>query len=419
MIDMTDDARVLARLTELLESAAEGEIIAAADLQGQVRPEIGRLRDAAELLLNRVRGLQQMALSLGQGEIEIANDRSNRLLDPLKSLQGSLRHLTWQTQEIAAGKLEQRVDFLGDFSVAFNHMIESLREKQRTDQEAMEASRMAGLGQLAGGIAHEINNPLQSLQSNVQFLGEAARALGDLAALSLELAARATRVPSLAASAEHLMARVRELDTEFLVAESPDAERDALEGLKRIGTVVHAVMSFTNATAIDGVETRLDQLLDEVLTVAQPLSRERALVERCFDAALPAIRCRPDELHDALLRLVTNAVQAIVESGKPPPGSIRIETRLAGRWAEIRVSDSGHGVPKELRTRIFDPFFTTRDVGKGMGLGLTVCRDIVVSRHRGSLEVTESPLGGACFVVRLPLGVDDSVKGNSSSDRKV
>lgn len=198
------------------------------------------------------------------------------------------------------------------------------------------------------------------------------------------------------------MARARELDTEFLVAESPAAERDALEGLQRIGTVVHAVMGFTNATAIDGEETRLDQLLDEVLTVALPLSRDRAQVERCFDAALPAIRCRPDELHDALLRLVTNAVQAIAESGKPPPGLIRIETRLAGRWAEIRVSDSGHGVPKELRTRILDPFFTTREVGKGMGLGLTVGRDVVVSRHQGSIEVTDSPLGGACFVVRLP-----------------
>lgn len=399
-----EETRILTSLTEFCEDAAQGRLSAMPDVPPSVAPELRRLGTAFGELMTRLQGLRTLAIALGEGQLEVEGNRENRLLDPLKALQANLRHLTWQAQEVAAGNLDHQVDFLGDFSRAFNRMIESLREKRRTDREAMETSRLASLGQLAGGIAHEINTPLQSLRSNVSFLGESARELGDLAVDGHQLAERALSFPPLAEPATRLAARAVEVEPQYLRAESPRAETAALDGLQRISAVVRAVMSFTDVQAHEWTLVDFHALIDSVLMISESWWKGRAEIERVYAPDLPPVACRQAEMEDALLRLVSNAALAVVDptTPSPQPGRIRIETRFDEVGFEIRVSDSGPGVPEALRPRIFDPFFTTRSVGKGMGLGLTVCRDIVVTRHGGALEVGDGALGGACFTVRLP-----------------
>jgi signal transduction histidine kinase len=400
------EARLLADLAQRLDVAADSCTFPKSDLQGEgenIGLEVARIWQSAERLLDQLHGFRELAIALGEGRIEFQAQSHNRLLDPLKALQASLRHLTWQTQEIAAGHLEHRVDFLGEFSVAFNKMIESLCEKRRTDRAAMEASRMASLGRLAGGLAHEVNTPLQFIQTNVRFLGDSVRSLGEVAVAGQKFADQAAQVPSLADAAGSLAALAAKADTDFLLEELPGAEGGALDGLGRIATVVRAVMDYTRPGTDACVPTDLPKLLDEVLTIAASNLRDVAEIGRLHDPHLPPVPCRPSELQHVFLRILSNAAQAIREAGRTLPGRITIATSLEGGTAVVRIADSGAGVPAELRDRIFDPFFTTRELGKGMGLGLTVCREIVVGRHGGTLEAGDGPEGGAQFTVRLPM----------------
>lgn len=134
-------------------------------------PALALVQSLNELIAN-FELLRDFSVSLASGRLDHVAPARLQILAPLKSLQANLKHLTWQTQEVAAGNLDQRVDFLGDFSIAFNRMTESLRQKERAEREALEASKLASIGRLAGGVAHEINTPLQYLGDNLAFLRE-------------------------------------------------------------------------------------------------------------------------------------------------------------------------------------------------------------------------------------------------------
>jgi len=149
--------------------------------------------------------------------------------------------------------------------------------------------------------------------------------------------------------------------------------------------------------------TDINRALENTLTVTRNTWKHFAEIERAFDPGLPPVSCHTGEMNQVFLNLIVNAAQALETSGKPLPGRISIATRVDGNWVEIRVSDSGNGVPKAIREHIFDPFFTTKAVGKGTGQGLAICRDVVVSKHGGSIEVGGEEGAGAVFTVRLPV----------------
>lgn len=264
--------------------------------------------------------------------------------------------------------------------------IEALKQAQN---EAFQASRLAGIGQLAAGIAHEINTPIQYVGDNLGFIRNA---LGDIAPLLCEVR-----------GVEGMAARFDAVGLDFLLEELPSAVDQSLDGVAQVARIVRSMKEFSHPGTTQKSAVDVNRALESTLTVSRSTWKHVASVETDFDGALPLVHCHPGEMNQVFLNLVVNAAHAIEGSGKPLPGAIRISTRRVGEWAEIEVADSGTGVPEAIRRRIFDPFFTTKAVGKGTGQGLAICYDVVVVKHHGQIAVGGEPGQGAVFTIRLPL----------------
>ncbi|WP_051301810.1 PAS domain-containing protein [Sedimenticola selenatireducens] len=280
------------------------------------------------------------------------------------------------------------------------------QQRQLMEVQLRQAQKLESIGQLAAGISHEINTPSQFVGDNIQFLKEA---IQDLQRLRADYRALVDVVESGGDPAlllRQVREREEEIDLEFLNEEVPRAIEQSLEGIGRIGKIVRAMKEFSHPGAAGMVETDINRAISTTLEVSR--NEWKYVAEPRLDLAedLPKILCAPDQLNQVFLNLVVNAAHAIadvIEQGDARRGTIDISTRLLGDQIEIRVSDSGTGVPAGIKERIFDPFFTTKAVGKGTGQGLCIAYTTVVEHHHGSLRVEDNPSGGAVFVVLLPV----------------
>jgi two-component system NtrC family sensor kinase len=248
-------------------------------------------------------------------------------------------------------------------------VVRDLREVADLRRQLLVSARLAAVGELAAGIAHEINNPLAFVRSN----------LSQLDAIWKELA--------IAPSAPEHGELLRDVDALF---------EESIEGVDRAAEIVRSVRSFAHAGSALRESTDLRPLLEDVLHVASGQLRSRVHVLREFDAELPRVICAPQQLRQVFLNLVINAAQA-VDAG----GTVLVATRRDGNHVIVSVADDGCGIPPELIDRIFDPFFTTKPVGVGTGLGLGIAHQIVTS-HGGEIQVESTPGTGTIFRVRLP-----------------
>ena len=254
---------------------------------------------------------------------------------------------------------------------------ERTRELKKAEREAQQAAHLATIGQLAAGIAHEINTPVQYVTNNLAYIGQALSALRE-----------ATRA---------------ETRLESLWQELPSAVSESLEGVDQITRIVNSMKEFSHPGTTSKSTVDVNKALESTLTVCRNVWKAVATVETDFDLDLPPISCFGGEMNQVYLNLIVNAAHAIETSGKPLPGMIRIITRRDGDFVTIEIVDNGTGIPEELRDRIFAPFFTTKEVGKGTGQGLAICRDVVVSKHGGTLEAGGRVGEGAVFTLRLPI----------------
>ncbi|MFD2233532.1 PAS domain S-box protein [Phaeospirillum tilakii] len=273
--------------------------------------------------------------------------------------------------------------------------------------ETMQSARLASIGQLAAGIAHEINTPIQYIGDNLRYLSEALGKLGRVIEAGRTLAASAAALPAppaelaeAAAGFEQTAGKVR---VTRLLGELPDAVAESLDGVGQIARIVLSMKEFSHPGTTAKTATDLNRALESTLTVSRNTWKHVAEIERDFDPDLPPVVCYAGEMNQVFLNLIVNAAQAIEGAGKPLPGRIRLSTRHEAGWVEIRVADSGTGIPPAIRERLFDPFFTTKPVGKGTGQGLAICRDVVTVKHGGTIEAGGTPGEGAEFIVRLPL----------------
>ncbi|BAE51758.1 PAS domain-containing sensor histidine kinase [Paramagnetospirillum magneticum] len=278
--------------------------------------------------------------------------------------------------------------------------IEALKRAQR---EALQASRLASVGQLAAGIAHEINTPIQYVGDNLRFISDSLIKLMSALTAARELGSEVGQIPALAEAAAKFEAAFRTTKIPFLVAEIPAALSESLDGVAQIARIVLSMKEFSHPGTSSKIMTDINRALDSTLTVSRNVWKHSAEVERNFDPTLPPVLCHAGELNQVFLNLIVNAAHAIESSGKPLPGRITISTGRDGGHVVITVADSGTGVPEAIRERIFDPFFTTKEVGKGTGQGLAICRDVVMTKHGGSLDLGDNAGDGAVFVVRLPI----------------
>ncbi len=264
--------------------------------------------------------------------------------------------------------------------------------------------KLESIGQLAAGVAHEINTPIQFIGDNLRFLRES---FADLdAALRLQqgallAGAGQTHDPDAAAQAAAAWAKA---DLPYLCAEIPRAIEQSSEGVARVAGIIRAMKEFSHPGQDGCQPADLNHAIETTLTVARNEYKYVAEVRTAFDPALPAVSCFIGELNQVFLNLLVNAAHAIgAARGDGSKGLITISTRRLGEAVELRFQDDGAGIPAAARARIFDPFFTTKPVGKGTGQGLYICHTIVVQRHRGTIAFETAEGVGTTFIVTLPL----------------
>jgi signal transduction histidine kinase len=298
----------------------------------------------------------------------------------------------------ANDELESRVaKRTEELAAANSALVAEMTEREKVESQLRLAQKLEAIGQLAAGVAHEINTPVQYAIHNVEFLADVWQDLVPLlddyehAAGGAGLDTERARRTWVAASAARLRAEV------------PAALREASVGLEQISKIVFAINHFSHPGGEAIRPADLNRAIENTVTVASNEWKYVAQVELDLDRSLPSVPCDLSALNQVILNLVVNAAQAIAARRGPVPGRIRIATRRMSEEAEVAVEDDGPGVPAEIRHRIFDLFFTTKDIGKGTGQGLAIAHRIVHRQHGGTLAVEDAALGGARFVIRLPL----------------
>lgn len=274
-------------------------------------------------------------------------------------------------------------------------------ERQQLESELRQAQKLESVGQMASGIAHEINTPIQFVGDSVHFLKDA---FGDLAPLLEQYQSLKNADASHAAQVEKVAALEEEADLEFILEEVPPALARALEGIERVATIVRAMKEFAHPGAATMAPSDLNQAIETTATVAKNEYKYVADLELEL-GDLPAVPCQIGEINQVILNLIVNAAHAIEDrlAGSEERGRIGIKTSIDGGFAVIEIGDNGGGIPDEVLERIFDPFFTTKEVGRGSGQGLAIGHNVIVEKHGGTLEV-ETEIGtGTRFFIRLPL----------------
>ncbi len=279
-------------------------------------------------------------------------------------------------------------------------LMRTLTELKITQSQMVQNSKLASLGRLAGGVAHEINNPLAYAYGNVQLLEKQLDDLTELLKAYAELqnevekeAADPERALELAEKASKLFEKINK---NFNMEELPDLIKDTLDGLTRIKNIVKALKDFASPGSGEKVLCDLNQCVGATLKLVSSAVGKKARVITNLEE-IPPIMCISQELNEALVNMIINASQAMDKMG-----FIEITTAFKDPNVVLKIKDAGHGIPRDIIDRIFDPFFTTRAVGEGMGLGLSITYGIV-RNHGGTIEVESEPGLGTTFTVKLPV----------------
>jgi PAS domain S-box-containing protein len=262
-------------------------------------------------------------------------------------------------------------------------VVRDLREVYELRHRLITSARLAAVGELAAGIAHEINNPIAYVRANLTQLQDHWKTVRG----------------QIAGDDRHAMLAETAKEAEELLFES-------LEGVDRAAEIVRGVKGFAHAGPRTRETADINGLLDDVLRMAAPQLRHCVTISRNFEA-LPQVSCSSQELKQVFLNLVLNAGQAVAADADARDGTIWITTERVEDEVVVRVEDDGPGIDPEILDRIFDPFFTTKKVGEGTGLGLGIAYQIIHS-HGGNIAVASESGAGAAFTVRLPIATENA-----------
>jgi len=300
--------------------------------------------------------------------------------------------------------LHQQREHATALEAARNKAEEALRELEQAHSQLLQADKMASIGQLAAGVAHEINNPIGFISSNLNSLGHYVKDLKRILEAHEELMSLCLQSPSAASSkAEEVEALREEAGVDYIISDLDDLITESVEGTHRVRQIVADLRDFSHVDNPDVSEEDVNQLLDRTINVAWNELKYKTEVVREY-GKIPAISCYGGKLGQVFLNLLVNAAQAIEERG-----TITIRTGEEDGHVWIEVSDTGRGIPRENLARIFDPFFTTKEVGKGTGMGLHLAYKIIEA-HGGHISA-ESTIGeGTTFRIELPVAGSPEIR---------
>jgi signal transduction histidine kinase len=277
-------------------------------------------------------------------------------------------------------------------------------ERARVENELRLVQKLDAVGQVAAGIAHEISTPIQFVGESVSLLRSAFEGLRRLNGEYRALLDYAAAQPGQSHIGENVIGAERAIRPELLEQDIAEGLERTVEGTSRITNIVRAMKEFVHPDRRDKQAADLNQAIANTLIVARNEYKYVAEVETDY-GDIPAVVCHVGDLNQVFLNLIVNAAQAI---GEVVPltrklGKIKIRTYRDGSSVGIDVSDSGPGIPEEIRDKVFEPFFTTKEIGKGTGQGLAIARAIVRDRHQGEISFASRPGEGTTFSVRVPI----------------
>jgi two-component system NtrC family sensor kinase len=275
---------------------------------------------------------------------------------------------------------------------------EALEKLKSAQSQLVQSEKLAGLGQMVAGVAHEINNPLAFVNNNVAVLQRDIKALVQLMGMFQQgQGAIAAASPKLAAEIAELAERI---DLPYTVSNLEDLLTRSREGLRRIQQIVRDLRDFARLDESDLHEVDLNAGIESTINIVLGRAKRKQVKIETHLNPLPAVACWPAKINQVIMNLLANAIDASDPHGVVTISSARQDAGEGG--VRIEVTDRGHGMTAEVRARIFDPFFSTKPQGEGTGLGLSISHGIV-SDHGGTIEVESTPGTGARFIIRLPL----------------
>ncbi|KAF0189423.1 MAG: Sensor [Desulfobulbaceae bacterium] len=291
------------------------------------------------------------------------------------------------------------------------HEYQLISDLQTLHVQRLQASKLESIGQLAAGIAHEINTPSQFVSSNIRFLEETFNDVG----VAMGTLARAARTGQV--SADLAQSVLADMDWPYLEAEIPLAIQQSQEGMARITSIVQAMKEFSHPGKKELELVDINHLIELTVTVAGNEWKTYAELVLDLSPDLPGTAGLANEISQVFLNLLVNAAHTISEKleqgAEKGQGQITVKTGREDSAVVISISDTGCGIPESIQGRIFDPFFTTKAVGRGTGQGLAIVYDVVTRKHGGSLSFETIPGEGTTFTIRLPLKTKQKAKGES------
>ncbi len=304
-------------------------------------------------------------------------DRQYRVVWP----DGSIHWLHSRALPVFGAHGEQSLVVGVDFDIS---------EVKQLQSQLAQAQKLESVGQLAAGVAHEINTPIQYVGDNAKFLEDAFRELIGAPGKSEN---------------SHRQTQGDERELEYLRKEVPVAITQLIEGVNQVARIVRAMKEFSHPGPLDIAAVDINRAIESTILVSKHEWKFVAEVTTNLDPNLPLVPCVAGELNQVILNLIVNAAHAIADVVKDSGrlGRIRISTRQRDSVVEISVADTGTGIPDGIQSRVFDPFFTTKPVGKGTGQGLAIAHTVIVQKHKGTLRFETERGRGTTFVIELPL----------------
>ena len=333
----------------------------------------------------------------------------------------------WTLQQAARQQLNNLDALIKQRTQALEESHQQLKAemivRERVETELQLAQKLEAIGQMAAGIAHEINTPTQFVGDNTRFMQTSFNDITQLLNAYQQLVKKIQADPATDKAMTDIKAIIEDIDLDYLLDEVPNAIQQALDGVGRISNIVKAMKEFSHPGSAQKELVDINKAIANTITVSSNEWKYVAEIKTDFDPELPLVECLQGELNQTILNLIVNAAHAIadvIDNKQCEKGLITISTKKIEDKCQITISDTGSGIPAEIRSKIFDPFFTTKEVGKGTGQGLSIAYSVVVDKHQGSICVDSEPGAGTTFTILIPIKepVDSTNAQTVNGDQK-
>ena len=284
-------------------------------------------------------------------------------------------------------------------------VFQDVTQAQKAEAQSALSQKMESIGQLASGIAHEINTPNQYIGDNLRYLDRAfQKIIESINVYRGFIEKKSDRFP--AEDLEQINQQVDEKKIQRYLSEVPNAISDSLSGVDRVRKIVLAMREFSHPSQKEMRQADINHAIETTATISHNEWKYVADLETDLDPKLPQVTCQIDEINQVILNMIVNSAQAIQEIVSEDPeskGKISINTRVKDRFVVITIRDTGNGIPDVIKDRVFDPFFTTKGVGKGTGQGLYLAHNIIVNKHHGHISLESEQGKGTTFFIEIPI----------------